>query len=184
MTAAARSSSEALSRSEQRTRSTSHRPGAICASDVTRGAAGGAASSGDAAGSGGAAPCCCGAGDCAHAARQHVNRTATSLFSSSSPFLIRFCRGFRSGHLLRSSPLLRAVAGPAFGARQPIIASITSARTAGRAPTYCTAESTEARPDCGTAPSIARNRPDQSAPSRASCRTLKRPGCNGLARRT
>src|SRR5438874_11434042 len=80
MTAAARSSSSAPSRSEQRTRSTSHRPGAICASDVTRGAGGEAASGGGAAGAGGGVGCC-GADDCAHAARQHANRTATkSLF--------------------------------------------------------------------------------------------------------
>src|SRR6516162_10503819 len=75
MTAAARSSSEAPSRSEQRTRSTSHRPGAICASEVTRGAGGEAASGGGAVGAGGA-----GAGGCAHAARQHDARTATRSF--------------------------------------------------------------------------------------------------------
>src|SRR5438270_8379167 len=80
MTAAARSSSSAPSRSEQRTRSTSHRPGAICASEVTRGAGDEGASGG---GVGGGAisccDCCCEAGDCAHAASQQANRTATSL---------------------------------------------------------------------------------------------------------
>src|SRR5215472_7867310 len=76
MTAAARSSSEAPSRSEQRTRSTSHRPGAICASDVTRGSGGDEASGGG--DGGGGAACCCGAGGCAHAARQHANRAAGS----------------------------------------------------------------------------------------------------------
>jgi len=72
MAAAARSSSSAPSRSEHRTRSTSHCPGAICASDVTRRGGGAAASGGGAAGAGAGAVCCCGAGGWAHAARQHT----------------------------------------------------------------------------------------------------------------
>src|SRR6516165_9649622 len=79
MAAAARSSSAAPSRSEQRTRSTSHRFGATCASDVTLGGVGGAAAGGGATGAGGGADCCCAADGCAYA-RQHVNRTATSSF--------------------------------------------------------------------------------------------------------
>src|SRR6516162_8469192 len=85
MTAAARSSSAAPSRSEQRTRSTSHRPGAICASDVTRGAGGGAGSGG---GSGGVADCCGGGADgCAHALRQHASRTAKAYLFIAVPLV-------------------------------------------------------------------------------------------------
>jgi hypothetical protein len=73
--------------------------------------------------------------------------------------------------------------GAAFGPRQLIIASITGARTAGRAPTHCTADGAEAGPDCGATPSVARNCPDKGAPGRASGRALKRPRRNGLARR-
>src|SRR5208282_5147221 len=79
MAAAARSSSAAPSRSEHRTRSTSHRFGATCASDVTLDGVGGAASGGGAAGAGGGADCCCAADGCAHT-RQHAHKTATSSF--------------------------------------------------------------------------------------------------------
>jgi hypothetical protein len=46
---------------------------------VTRGAGDEGASGGGVAGAGGGAACCCEAGDCAHAASQHANRTATNL---------------------------------------------------------------------------------------------------------
>src|SRR5207248_5508179 len=79
MIAAARSSSSAPSRSEQRTRSTSHRPGAICASEVTRGAGDEGASGGGVAGAAGGATCCCAASDCADPASEQANRTVTNL---------------------------------------------------------------------------------------------------------
>src|SRR5690242_14413405 len=96
MTAAARSSSSAPSRSEQRTRSTSHRPGAICASDVTRGAGGGGASGGGVAGADGAATSCCEAGGCAHATSQQANRIATNLVFIIVPLPNQLLYGFGS----------------------------------------------------------------------------------------
>src|ERR1700756_5690830 len=92
MAAASLSSSAAPSRSEHRTRSTSQRPGAICASDVARGGGGGGGAVGPgrgaappgaggvtSCGAGGAAACCGGeAGGCAQAPRQHASRTAAA----------------------------------------------------------------------------------------------------------
>src|SRR5438105_11594039 len=104
MTAAARSSSSAPSRSEQRTRSTSHRPGAICASDVTRGVGGEAASGGGAASVGGGAACCCVAGECAHAARPHANRTATNSLFIIVPLSNRFWLGLEVEEAGNSEP--------------------------------------------------------------------------------
>ena len=59
--------------------------------------------------------------------------------------------------------------------------SVTGARTAGRASTYCTANPTEGGPDCSAAPGIPRNRPDKGATGRASSGTPERAGGNGLA---
>src|SRR5947209_6302660 len=143
MTAAARSSSSAPSRSEQRTWSTSHRPGATCASEVTRGAGDEGASGGGVAGAGGGATCCCEAGDCAHAASQQANRTATNLVFIIVPLsnhvalwlglTVRFKR-------------LGTPDEPVAVLRQAITASITCARTARRSTAYCTAESAEPAP--------------------------------------
>jgi len=70
----------------------------------------------------------------------------------------------------------------AFGPRQPITASITGARTAGRTPTYRAAGSAEAGPDCGTSTRVARNCPDKGATRRAPCRALEGPGRYRLTR--
>src|SRR5207248_11389459 len=59
--------------------------------------------------------------------------------------------------------------------QQPIIASIAGTRVACRTSTYRSTESTETGADCGAAPGIARNRPDQGTPCRASPRALKGP---------
>src|SRR5262245_41605465 len=59
--------------------------------------------------------------------------------------------------------------------------SVTSARTAGRASTYGTANPTESGPDCGAASGIPRNRPDHGAAGRASSGTTDGAGGNGLA---
>src|SRR5215470_19823596 len=86
MAAASRSSSAAPSRSEQRTWSTTHRPGAIWASEVSRDEGGGAACGGVA---GGVAACCGGGAEgCAHAARLHTSRTATSYRFISIPLSV------------------------------------------------------------------------------------------------
>jgi hypothetical protein len=61
--------------------------------------------------------------------------------------------------------------------------SITCARAAGRTSAYRTAKSAEAGSDCGAAPGIARNRPDQCTSGGSPCRALKGSGRNGLARR-
>ena len=83
MAAASRSSSAAPRRSEHRTRSTSHRPGAICASDVTLGTGGGGASGG---GVGGVATCSGGeAGGFARAPTQHASTTATAYLFIAAP---------------------------------------------------------------------------------------------------
>src|ERR1700731_4523787 len=110
MAAATRSSSVAPSRSEQRARSTSHRFGATCASDVTLG---GEASDG-AAGAVGGAGCCCAADGCAHA-RQPTNKTVAKSFSIIVPL---------SDHFTATA----------------VVASITGARIAGRTLTYRIAE--------------------------------------------
>src|SRR6202030_3418087 len=100
----------------------------------------------------------CAADGCAHA-RQHANKTIAKSFCIIVP----------------SSDHFTATA---------IVASITGARIAGRTLTYRIAESAEAGPDCGPAPRVTRNRADNGASGRAACRTLKRPGRDGVARRT
>jgi len=151
---------------------------------VTRGAGGGAASAGGTAGAGVGAAACCGAGGCAQGRGSTSIERPRALSSSFVPLaLSHFGTGLGSAYLLRCSAVLSPPPSR-FRSRQPIIASVTCARAAGRAPTYSIAESAEAGPDCGTAPGIARNRPDKSTSGRASCRALKRPGRDGLARRT
>jgi hypothetical protein len=57
---------------------------------------------------------------------------------------------------------------------------IAGSRTASRTPTYCITNSAESGPDCGAAPGIAGNRPNQ----RASGRALKGPRHYGFTRRS
>src|SRR5260370_31612575 len=88
MAAAARSSSVAPSRSEQRTRSTSHRFGATCASDVTLGGVGGAGSDGGGADAGGGDGCFCAAEGCAYP-NPHAKRTHARSFFIIGPLSCR-----------------------------------------------------------------------------------------------
>src|SRR5438270_12243127 len=107
MAAASRSSSAAPSRSEHLTWSTTHRPGAICASEVTRGGGGGAASGG------GAACCDGGAVGWAHAPRQHASRIATAYRFIGVPPV---CRGILvSGARASSRSSTYYLAKPTYG---------------------------------------------------------------------
>src|SRR5215469_9427806 len=80
MTAADRSSSEAPSRSAQRTRSTFQIPGATCASEGAGGAAGGEVAGAGLAAGGGAAASCGAVGTCSQAPRRHAIRIAILVF--------------------------------------------------------------------------------------------------------
>jgi hypothetical protein len=100
-----------------------------------------------------------------------------ALFSSLSPCLITLLYGFGSRSSGPPTSRLRS-------SGKRITASITRARTARRAPAYCTAESAEAGPNCGAPPGIARNRPDKCATGRTSSRAPKGPLSYRLAWRT
>ena len=92
-------------------------------------------------------------------ARQHANKTIARSFCIIAPL---------SDHFTATA----------------IVASVTGTSTAGRTLTYRTAESAEAGPDCRAAPGITRDRADEGASGRAACRTVKRSGRDGVARRT
>src|SRR5215468_9200538 len=147
MAAVSRSSSAAPSRSEHRTWSTTHRPGAIWASEVTRDEGGGAACGGVA----GGVAACCGSGGGLRACGETAYQQNCHVLS-----------------FHQYPPVRRGI-------------SVTSARTAGRASTYGTANPTESGPDCGATPGIPRNRPDHGAAGRASSGTTDGAWGNGLA---
>jgi hypothetical protein len=66
-----------------------------------------------------------------HASRGHVNRIGTSFPFIIVPFPNSLGHGFGSGYLLRGMPPCSEPPPRAFGARQPIITSITNAHAAG-----------------------------------------------------